>query len=217
MNASSEASRAAYRDILQLARRFVFSAEDARDLAQDALLIALDRGFDDWSSSARRPWLSGVLRKRAAFIARSDQRRRQRELVPGHPTLFRGARWSWQPRFLDSLPPSLRVLASLASADLCATEIRWLLELSDAALRKRLSELRRAVRAAPELPTRPSPEPLISLGMRRGPLLTALKRLRGRVIATHDPDGHPILLGNLPHKIARAATRGQKESPCPNQ
>lgn len=198
--ASGEASQSAYREILQMARRFARSADEARDLAQDALLIALDRGFDDWSSPARRPWLHGVLRKRAAFIARSDQRRRRRELLPGDITGSTGSNWSWQPSFLDSLSPALRVLATLASAELCAAEIRWLLELSDTALRSRLSGLRGAVRAEPEPPTRPATDTGVALGMRRAQLLASLKRRRGRVIATHDPDGHAIFFVALPHK-----------------
>lgn len=183
-----------------MARRFVRSEDEARDLAQDALMIALQRGFDDWSSPARRPWLSGVLRKRAAFVARSDNRRRDREQVAVGSDGCGHAPWVWRPSFLVSLPPSLRAVATLASADLCAAEIRWLLDLNGTALRSRLSALRCAVRAEAESPTLAAPEPLVSLGKRRAPLLASLKRLHGRAMATHDPDGHTILFRVVPHK-----------------
>jgi DNA-directed RNA polymerase specialized sigma24 family protein len=197
--ASAEACREAYRDILRTARRCTRSVEEARDLAQDVLVIALGRGFDDWPSPVRRAWLRGVVRKRAASLVRSQTRRRRRERLPDVAASSAGM-WVWQPRFIASLPHSLRAVATLASADLCAAEIRWLLGLSDTALRSRLSALRRAVRAEPELPTLPAPEPQLSFGPHRPQLLASLRRQRGQALATHDPDGHPILLCVVPHK-----------------
>lgn len=206
----------AYRDILQTARRFARSADEARDLVQDALAIALARGFRDWPASAHRAWLRGVIRKRAAFLVRGQVRRRRREEAALGPEAAgehpgreapgsegageRGGRWSWQPGFLASLPRSLRAVAMLASADLCAAEIRWLLGLTDTALRQRLSALRRAVRAAAEAPTRPAPEPALTFGAHRASLLSVLRRHQGAALATHDPDGHAILLRLVPHK-----------------
>jgi DNA-directed RNA polymerase specialized sigma24 family protein len=200
VTASGVVCWAAYREIVQSARRFVGSEDEARDLVQDALMIALHRGFDDWWSPARRPWLRGVLRKRAAFVARSDRRRHDREQVAVESDGRGLVVWIWRPSFLAGLPPSLRAVATLASADLCSAEIRWLLELNGAALRSRLSALRRAVRAEAESPTLPAPEPLVSLGGRRALLLAGLKRLHGRAVATHDPDGHTILFRVAPHK-----------------
>ena len=189
----------AYRDILRVARRLARSGDEARDLAQDALLAALARGFEDWASPARRGWLRGVVRKRWAFVARGEVRRRRREGIFEAGGQEVGA-WVWDAGFLASLPRSLRAVAALASADLCAAEIRWLLGLSDAALRKRLSELRRAVRGAVEAPTRPAPEPGLSFGAHRAQLLAVLRRQRGPAVATHDPDGHTILLRWSAHK-----------------
>jgi RNA polymerase sigma-70 factor (ECF subfamily) len=191
----------AYRDILRTARRFAGSADEARDLVQDVVVIALARGFEDWPSPTRRAWLRGVVRKRAAFLVRGETRRRRREKAPGEEAQRVGITWTWHPRFLASLPRSLRVVAALASADLCAAEIRWLLGLSDAALRKRLSALRCAVRAEAERPTVPAPEPQFSMGAGRAQLLAVLRRQRGPALATHDPDGHAILLRIDPHKI----------------
>jgi DNA-directed RNA polymerase specialized sigma24 family protein len=190
----------AYRDLLRTARRFARSDDEARDLVQDTLVIALARGFDDWSSPARRGWLRGVVCKRAAFVVRSQVRRRRREELPDGAMDSGASRWVWREGFLASLPRSLRVVAALASADLCAAEIRWLLGLSDTALRQRLSALRGAVRAEAEPPTRLAPEPPLALGGRRAQLMAGLRRHHGRVVATHDPDGHAILLRIDPHE-----------------
>lgn len=196
---TSEACQEAYGDLLRTARRFARSADEAHDLVQDTLVIALARGFNDWAAAARRPWLRGVIRKRAAFVARGEARQRRREGIPdgGGP---REGPWVWQPQFLDSLPRSLRLVARLASADLCAAEVRALLGLSDTALRQRLSALRSAVRAEDERPTLPGPEPRDGFGALRAQLLDAARRKTGTLLATHDPDGHAILLCVLPHK-----------------
>lgn len=204
-----------------MARRFVRTDEDAHDLAQDALMFALSRGFDDWSAPARRAWLHGVMRRHAAFVARTEGRRKRREQVTdeqsakgqqgahyqqsahgqqGEQGERKPAAWTWSPTFLAALPPSLRAVALLASADLCAAEIGWLLQLEPTTLRTRLSALRRAVHAESDVPTLPAPEPPLTLGQRRAPLLASLKRLPGQALATHDPDGHTIVLRFVAHK-----------------
>jgi DNA-directed RNA polymerase specialized sigma24 family protein len=189
----------AYRDILKTARRFARGPDDARDLAQDVLVIALTRGLEDWRSPAHRAWLRGVVRKRAAFLLRGQIRRRRREELREQGAEGAGT-WTWEPRFLTSLPRSLRVIAALASADLCAAEIRWLLGLTDTALRQRLSALRRRVRSAAEPPRLPAPAPPMAFGARRALLLAGLRRQRSPALATHDPDGHVILLRMPAHK-----------------
>lgn len=185
-----------YREILHTARRFARSEDDARDLVQDVLEIALGRGVEDWDAPERRAWLRGVVRRRAAFIVRGQQRRRRREHVATDSGNTEARAWAWQPKFLASLPRSLRLVAILASAELCAAEIRWLLRLTDTALRQRLSALRRALRAQSELPTVPVAEPPRSFGARRTQVLAHLRQRGGRVIATHDPDGHVLFLKN---------------------
>jgi RNA polymerase sigma-70 factor (ECF subfamily) len=190
----------AYRELLRMARRLAPSDDEARDLVQDAVMIALARGFDDWSAPGHRGWLRGVMRKRAAFVARGRQRRRRREQLADGPSRSGASRWTWQADFLAALPRSLRAVATLASADLCAAEIRWLLGLSDTALRQRLTALRRAVGAESEPPTQAAAEPQGAFGGLRAPMLASLRRQRGRVAATHDPDGHVILLRMAPHK-----------------
>jgi len=201
--ASGEACQKAYHEILRTARRFASSEDEARDLAQDALVIALARGFGDWSTPGRLGWLRGVIRRRAAFVVRGQTRRRRREGLPDGVSGSDTGRWVWQADFLASLPRSLRVVAALASADLCAAEIRWLLGLSNTALRQRLTALRRAVRAEAEPPTLTASEPQLSFGGSRAQLLAALRRQHGRVVATHDPDGHAIFLRIGPHGMGR--------------
>jgi DNA-directed RNA polymerase specialized sigma24 family protein len=202
MAATLEPYQQAYREILRTARRFSRSEDEARDLVQDALVIALARGFDDWSAPGHRRWLRGVVRRRAAFVVRGQARRRRREQLPDGTSGSGVSRWLWQPDFLASLPRSLRVVAALASADLCAAEIQWLLGLSNTALRQRLTALRRAVRAEAEPPTLTTSEPQLSFAGPRAQLLAALRRQGGRAVLTHDPDGHAIFLRIGPHTMA---------------
>lgn len=199
MAAIDDASSAAYRDVVKLARRFAQSDDDARDLAQDALLAALDRGFVDWASQSRRPWLYGVLRRRAAFVARTAARRTRREGLAPAATDGDPVALAWCPRFLAALPPSLRVVAMLASVDLCAAEMRWLLRLTPVALRSRLSALRRAIAAEGESWTLGRGAPQRSIGARRVALLAGLKATKLPMVATQDPDGHAIFLRVVAH------------------
>lgn len=191
-----------YRDMLVAARRVARSDDEARDLVQGVLEIALGYGVQDWASPERRAWLRGVLRRHAALVVRGEQRRRRREALAEAPSEAGASAWVWRPRFLASLPRSLRVVAALASADLCAAEIRWLLELTETALRQRLSALRRAVRSQAEAPTLPTPRPPAAFGSQRAQVLAQLRRRGGRVVATHDPDGHVIFLKIDPHEAA---------------
>src|SRR5690606_14285782 len=155
----------------------------------------------------------------AAFLARGQARRRKREQLVEGDGQGKGARrgaWRWEPSFLASLPKSWRRVAVLATADLGSAEIRWVLGLTDTAFRQRLSALRRAIREAPELPTLPAPEPSFALGGRRSHLLAALKARPGALLATHDPDGHGILLCSVPHESAGCGNSSSKEDPCPD-
>jgi DNA-directed RNA polymerase specialized sigma24 family protein len=209
VTASAAVCPETYREVLVAARRFAQSEDDARDLVQDVLEIALARGVDDWSSTEQRAWLRGVVRNRAAFIARGEKRRRRRELLAGGEggENESGPAWVWQPAFLASLPRSLRLVAILASADLCAVEIRWLLQLSDTALRQRLSALRRALRAHDEPPTMAVPLPSPSFGAQRAQLLAHLRRRGGRAVVTHDPDGHVLFLKIDAHETESSGNR----------
>jgi hypothetical protein len=94
----------------------------------------------------------------------------------------------------------------LANAGLARVEIAHLLGLSDAALRKRISDLRRAWResaADPDL-SLPVPKHRPPCGFLRRSLRSALLKLPAARFAIADPDGHEIFLGSA-HKIP---TRG---------
>jgi len=187
----------AYSELLRAARRWTKGPEEARDLVQTALAEALVRGFADWEAVARRGWLHGVIRRRAAFEARSAGRRRRRER-DWQLDADRSAQlaWAWTPRFLGALTPSVRALALLIQAGLCADEIRSVLRLTGVAFRQRLSALRRALAtdAEPTLPAKTPEGP--GLGPRRPEVLRTLQRRPLWAVASHDPDGHPLIFAS---------------------
>ena len=61
----------AFADLHAQARRLARRPEEADDLLQSALLAALESGRTDLASPETRRWLSGVIRNRAAFDART--------------------------------------------------------------------------------------------------------------------------------------------------
>jgi RNA polymerase sigma-70 factor (ECF subfamily) len=208
------------RELLAVARRCSRSRDEAADLVQDVLALAVARGARDWSSAAHRAWLRGVTRKLAAFHARSAARRRRREAscsslsAKDEPSRA----WVWDPAFLSTLPRSLRVVAALVAADLAAAEIRWVLALTDTALRKRLSDLRKAVRASSEATTTSAAPPRYSFGPIRAEVLASLRERTDVAIATHDPDSHPLIFCvRVAHEAALGGNSSKKESSCPNQ
>jgi hypothetical protein len=73
------------------------------------------------------------------------------------------------------------------------------LRLSDTAFRKRLSELRRAVREATEagIAIICQPPAAYALGVARTELLASLKGHPSWAIASHDPDGHPLIFSRI--------------------
>lgn len=196
--------REAYEECLRVAGAVSRSRHDVRDLVQTVLLDALEHGVHDLAEPERRAWLRGALRKRAAFEARTAARRRRRESrwldvrvalgVSGvHP-------WAFCRDFLARLQPSIRTLAALAAADLSPDEIRAILRLSSTAFRKRVSVLRRVVLEATEAgaPIVTARSTAFALGPARAELIASLRRRRCAVLASHDPDGHPLLFSILP-------------------
>jgi DNA-directed RNA polymerase specialized sigma24 family protein len=183
-----------YSELLRAARRWTKTPDEARDLVQAALTEAVARGFGDWEAAGRRGWLHGVIRRQAAFQARGEARRRRREqlwqLDREHPDR---QPWAWSPRFLSTLPPSLRSVALLAQAGLSGAEVRSVLRLTGAAFRQRLTALRRALAANtdPTVPASPPWGP--GLGPRRQGVLSALRRRPAWALGSHDPDGHPLI------------------------
>jgi DNA-directed RNA polymerase specialized sigma24 family protein len=207
--------RAVYSELLRTARRWTRRAEEAQDLVHDAFVEALERGRVDWRAPEGEAWLRGVVRRRAAFQARTAGRRRRREALvagAGSPSATSAQnRWRWSEQVLAALPRSLRVLAALVAADLSAVEIRWALRLTDTAFRKRVSELRKAVQGVlqdPEAVVAVPMGPGHALGPLRAELIQALKRHGSAALGTHDPDGHALIFCFPRGGPLEKATRG---------
>lgn len=207
----------AYRHLRAEARRVARKAQDADDLVQEALLIALENGRDGHDDLA---WLSGVLRNRAAMQARSAIRRRRRETAVAMNELLpeseHGPKDHHDPgpssaaALLERLPPAARRVAVLALHGLNADEIRWILGLSATAFRQRLTSIRKAIGVLPPSqraealalayvrdPTRTVE---LQFGLIRRTLKAALHGQPG--IGTHDADGHLLILRGRAHTSA---------------
>ncbi len=190
----------AYRRLRSRARRHARRAQEADDLVQDVLVAALEAGrFDE-------PWLAGVMRNQAAFTARGAIRRRCREASIGASDEAAAEPTSASPAnaqaVLSALPTASRRVAVLALHGLGPEEIRWILGLTPAALRQRLSRIRRQLGELPA-PLRAEAlalayvrDPARGADLQFGLVRRALKAaLNGRAgIGTHDADGHLIVI-----------------------
>lgn len=185
-------TRAAYLDLLALARRHARWGIEADDLLQDTLTVALSSGRG--LSAENRAWLGGVMRNLARMSARSTARRRNRErdVLLAAPHAAEQVHAAAFPP-LDGLAPSLKIVALLALAGHNRAEIRSLLRISDEALRQRIVMLRRCWPQAgfDMLPKQPALRGSLAFGSIRRALLP-LVRTGAADFASHDPDGHPI-------------------------
>ncbi|WP_421926193.1 RNA polymerase sigma factor [Neoaquamicrobium sediminum] len=189
---SAPLTRAAYLDLLALARRHACRGVEADDLLQDTLAVALSSGRAP--SIENRAWLGGVMRNLARMSARSAVRRSNREsqAVLAAPVADEPPPCAALPQ-LDGLAPSLRIVAVLALSGHNKAEIRSLLRISDEALRQRIAALRRALaRFGREVPPGlPALHGALAFGSIRRGVLPVVRA--GYVdFASHDPDGHPI-------------------------
>lgn len=194
----------AYRRLRAEARRHARRAEDADDLVQDALLIALLQGREDDPT-----WIAGVLRNQAAMQARSAIRRRRRERAVAVDEL--AVEPEREPpsaeALLSQLPPSARRLAVLALHGLNAEEIRWVLGIAETAFRQRLTRIRkvlgelspsqRAEAMALAYVRDPARSADLQFGLVRRALKAALQDRAG--IGTHDADGHLLVVRGRAH------------------
>ncbi|KAF1686536.1 transcriptional regulator [Pseudoxanthomonas broegbernensis] len=202
--------RAGYLALLAQARRLSRGEDEARDLVQDTLLAAIERG------RCEPAWLAGVLRRRAAMHVRGEVRRRRRErdaatglaAGPADSALPGAGPDAPDASFLRALAPASRQLAVLALHGLAAEEIRWILGLEPAAFRQRMSRLRRALEGLDGTLRRQAAEaaghpPRRSADLAFGRVRRALKAaLRGPALGTHDPDGHLLVLRRPGHDRA---------------
>lgn len=176
--------------------RCALTPDEADDLVQEVLLAALEQGRE-FGGAPFLAWASGVLRRRATFLARTACRRRRREAdyaTDGAATRAPAPRRRLPRQFIDSLPLSLQTVALLANGGLGRREIASLLRISDTALRQRISVLRRAWKrsgaAADEWEILPPGSS--SPAVRPRSLNAALEKLPGGRFAVADPDGHPV-------------------------
>lgn len=208
--------------LLVEARRHARIDSEAEDLLQDALLEAVRAGRADVTQAVNYRWMVGTMRNLGAMQARSAVRRRLREeRWSVDPSVGRGRSpeallsgrtpdaWRRHPA-VEALPSSLRDVALLALAGHDRREIGWLLQLTDTALRQRISTLRRRLAAHRGDGRRSGPDgerPAETIGPEEGALadlplglirraLLPVVRAAG-VAGTHDPDGHPIVLGRI--------------------
>lgn len=194
-----------YRHWLSLARKYSRKREEAEDLLHDALLVALETGRLDFSKESNRRWFTGVLKNQGAMAARSAERRKRREASwrgSGDPPVPDYQKPS--AALLAQLTPAGRIVMALALLGLDRDEIRTVLDISSAALRQRLTTIRKALG---QLPDHLQSEALAlayqrkrnsddaAFGLIRRALLARLRQTPG--IGTHDPDGH-LFVVDLP-------------------
>ncbi len=204
----------AFADLHALARRASRRPDEADDLVQTALLAALESGRTDLAAPETRRWLAGVIRNRAAFDARTSARRRHREsnwegtFLPRAEHEGGGSPRSGETEgavAIAHLSPALRITALLALSGHTRQEIGWLLNLSDDALRQRISQLKRALETAPT----PDADPTgpFAFGRIRRALLGPARR-KDAFLASHDPDGHLFVVSCSQISAPRQQTRG---------
>lgn len=188
------------KEIYGIAGRYSRRQEEVDDLVQDLFLEALNVG-KDFSAVHFMAWAHGYLRNRAAFIARTEGRRRKREekfhnrgecLSNGRPQL--------PERFIVGLRPSLRIVARLANCGLNRKEVLYVLAIADTALRQRVTALRKewqAYTSREGYGSEYADDRGVTLlnGLLRQSLKQVFKPDRigsvsDRIVGSHDPDGH---------------------------
>ena len=194
---------AEYNHWLAVAGKYSRRTDEAGDVLQDALLIAVNKGRLDFSLEENRRWFSGVLRNRAAMIARTEARRRKRE--GEHATDQETSdmpKDNGDTKFLERFPPAARKLAGLMLHGMTRSEIMFVLSLSETAFRQRLTTIRKVLSGlSPELRAEATALAYyrdagdashLEFGLVRRALLQGI-RLTSE-IGTHDPDGHLLLI-----------------------
>lgn len=203
-----------FEEMYRIAKQYARRQAEADDLVQDLLLEAV-RTEKDFTDARFMAWGRGFLRNRAAFIARTEGRRRKREAVYHNTEAdVEYFRLQLPDTLIVGLRPSLRILARLINCGLDRKEMLYILNLTDTALRQRLVALRREWKTYCDRTGEQHPEPqdkpdhLLSSGLIRRSLIQAFRHntnrtqhLSGRIIGSHDPDGHLFAIRTfLAHK-----------------
>lgn len=180
---------AQYRHLLAVARRSSRWADEAEDLVQEALLEAVRLGREASDIS----YICGIIRNKGRMSLRGRFRRQRRDEQwrAGTDDMSMPVAGDNPGPALDTLPASLRIVATLALSGHNRREIGYLLGLSDVALRQRVSLLGRHMRRhGVSMPVGlPGLKFGLAYGRMRDALLPALIR-HGGTLASHDPDGH---------------------------
>ncbi len=198
-----------YYQWLAMAGKFSRTKNDAEDLLQESLLIAFKQERLDFTIEQNRKWFTGVLKNRAAMMARSEARRKNREQSllttdisssPSNPGP--GLSTEMNTKLLDELTPAARKVMALILAGLDRGEVCSALNLSAAALRQRLTTIRKALKQLPEdlqrealalaYHRRTERAEDLAFGLIRRALHRLLRQEPG--IGTHDPDGHLLII-----------------------
>ena len=130
-------------ELNRLARKYTRRMEETDDLVQDLLLEAV-RLEKDFTEDQFMAWAHGVLRNRAAFIGRTEARRKKREkAVQAKMENPEHHRPAFPHPFIGSLSPSLQITARLLNCGLNQKEMEYLLGISNQTLRQRFSQLRK--------------------------------------------------------------------------
>ncbi len=198
-----------YYNWLPLARKFSRTPNDAQDLLQESLLVAFEQERLDFTIEQNRKWFTGVLKNRAAMMARSESRRKNREqssaiqeMLAAHSFPEVGPYAEAHSRLLNEFKPAARRVVALILLGLNREEICSVLNISSVALRQRLTTIRKALKNLPQDLQR---EALALAYQRRtdraedlafGLIRRALQRLLRHApgIGMHDPDGHLLVI-----------------------
>lgn len=214
----------------------------ADDLLHEAIMVWLRRDganeTEAMSDESLDRWMAGVMRNVARNLSRGQRRRdhwedrarqaRPSDVVGGEPRIDCDdeeiERW-WL--CVDGLPRGLRQVVVLACAGLNRQEIAAILGLNDAAMRKRLSQLRLKHSAVlDELKNDRLIRPTQSDGPARRGLREVMRRLSRcverrasqpndpgseppRAVGFVDPDGHAAILSTGPRANAMRRSPGQ--------
>ena len=197
---------ALYAQLRAISRREGRDAGAADDMVQDALLAAVLAGRTDFEAPDTARWLAGTVRNKARMAARGAIRRRRRETqwqanaAPTPPATEAADVAS----LLAALPPGLKAVAALTLSGHNRREIAYLLDLTDTALRQRISDLRRrVVLAGLALPSDlPGLNLDLAYGKIRDALLPSLLQ-HGGMLASHDPDGHLFIVRRSQKPVSR--------------
>ena len=197
-----------------LTRRQTHTTEEAEDLLQEALFVAVQQGRLDLEQEENRKWLTGVIRNLAKMEARSAKRRKKREeaahLGSANLDIKTDEHEDAKEAILNLLSPGARKVAVLAMHGLERAEICSILKITDAALRQRIRSIRKVLG---DLPADLQKETLgmayasrlsrearakeFPLGLLRKALLRHLKSAwenHRESFGTHDPSGHLIVI-----------------------